>query len=120
MKPHQNLEAWKLSFHFVKQIYNLTTTFPPEEKFGLISQLRRASVSVPTNIAEGAGRHTNKEFIHFLYIALGSLSELDTLLLLSKELNYIHPEIDFNKLLLDLERITKLVLGLINSVKKRL
>jgi len=88
-KPHKNLEVWKLSVDFVKDIYTLTTNFPDEEKFGIISQLRRAVVSIPTNIAEGAARSTKKEFRNFLYIASGSLSEIDTLLTISKELGFI-------------------------------
>src|SRR6185369_3749136 len=95
MKPHQRLDAWKLSFEFVKLIYRATSTFPADEKFGIVSQLRRAATSVPTNIAEGAARQTKKEFRQFLFISSGSLSELDTLLLLSKELEFISfPEFD--------------------------
>ena len=120
MRPHYNLEVWKKSFSLVKEIYLITDSFPSEEKFGLISQLRRASVSVPTNISEGAARNSQKEFIHFLYISLGSLTEVETLLLLSKELGFIIEKEKFEVLLKDIEFITKLLLGLINSIKKKL
>lgn len=120
MRPHYNLEVWKRSFSLVKEIYLITASFPPEEKFGLISQLRRASVSVPTNISEGAARNSQKEFIHFLYISLGSLTEVETLLLLSKELGFISEKEKFEILLIEIEIITKLLLGLINSIKKKL
>ncbi len=120
MRPHYNLEVWKRSFSFVKSIYLLTDTFPSDERFGLISQLRRASVSVPTNISEGAARNSQKEFLHFLYIALGSLTEVETLLLLSNELGFINSTDTNNELLQEIETITKLLLGLINSIKGKL
>ena len=120
MRPHYNLEVWKKSFSLVKEIYLITDSFPSKEKFGLISQLRRASVSVPTNISEGAARNSQKEFIHFLYISLGSLTEVETLLLLSKELGFISGKEKFKMLLDEIEIITKLLLGLINSIKKKL
>lgn len=93
MKPHKTLECWKQSFELVKDVYRITNSFPVEEKFGLMSQLRRASVSVPTNIAEGAARRSKKEFIQFLYISEGSLSEIDTLLELSVALNFLTADI---------------------------
>lgn len=76
MKPHKNLNSWIKSFEFVKEIYLITRQFPPEEKFGITSQIRRASVSVPVNIAEGAARKGTKEFIHFLHISLGLYQNL--------------------------------------------
>ena len=90
MRPHKNLIVWKDSIEFVQFIYKLTNKFPDTEKFGLISQLNRASVSVPTNISEGAARNTKKEFIQFLFISSGSLSEVDTLLTISSKLNFIN------------------------------
>lgn len=120
MRPHYKLDVWKRSFALVKQIYLITEGFPGEEKFGLTSQLRRVSVSVPTNISEGAARNSQKEFIHYLYISLGSLTEIETLILLSKELNFIKSEEQLNGILLEIEAITKLLLGLINSIKKKL
>lgn len=114
-KPHKKLDAWKLSFEFVKEIYLATEAFPSSEKFGLTSQLRRASVSIPTNIAEGAGRKSKKEFIHFLSIALGSVSEVDTLLLLSRDLKFINAELT-DELLMKLDVIGKLIFGLMKSI----
>ncbi|WP_304065236.1 four helix bundle protein [Pedobacter glucosidilyticus] len=119
MKPHQNLEVWKQSFSLVKKLYALTSAFPTEEKFGLTSQIRRACTSVPVNIAEGSARRSDKELLQFLYISLGSASELDTLLLLSKELGFISND-DCEMVLKDLDSIYKLLLGFINTVKKRI
>jgi four helix bundle protein len=115
MKPHKNLDAWKLSFAFVKEAYKVTAIFPAEEKFGLVSQIRRAAVSIPVNIAEGAARKSKKEFLQFLYIAEGSLSELDTLIELSFELNFCSKQIADDLLLL-LENISKRIFGLIRKL----
>lgn len=119
MKPHQNLEVWKQSFDLVKTLYSLTSKFPIDERFGLTSQIRRACTSIPVNIAEGSARRSDKELQQFLYIALGSASELDTLLLLSRELDFITPD-DFEKVSIQLDLIFKLLLGFINMVKKRI
>ncbi len=94
----------------VTEIYQLTKQFPDEEKFGLSSQLRRAAVSIPSNIAEGAARSSNKEFIHFLYISLGSLSELETQLLIANNLEYCQFD---NDIIENLVGIRKMLLGLI-------
>lgn len=110
----------KKSFSLVKKIYLLTDSFPVDERFGLISQLRRASISVPTNISEGSARNSQKEFLHFLYIALGSLSEIETLLLLAKDLEFIDSSEVFDEIIDDIELITKMLLGLINSIKRKL
>lgn len=119
MKPHQNLEAWKQSFDLVKTLYSVTSKFPMDERFGLTSQIRRACTSIPVNIAEGSARRSDKELQQFLYIALGSASELDTLLLLSRELEFITLD-DFDKVSIQLDLIFKLLLGFINMVKKRI
>jgi len=84
-----NLEIWKRSRSLVKDIYKITGAFPAEEKFGLISQIRRCSVSVPSNIAEGCGRDTDRQLIHFLDIAIGSLCELETQIYLASDLEFI-------------------------------
>jgi four helix bundle protein len=89
MKTHKDLEVWKESIELVKQIYETTKEFPKEEIYGLTSQIKRCAVSIPANIAEGAARRTRKEFINFLYISLGSLSELETLLLVAKEVKIL-------------------------------
>jgi four helix bundle protein len=116
MKPHKNLNAWIKSFEIVKDLYSITNSFPIEERFGLVSQIRRASVSVPVNIAEGAARKGKKEFIHFLHISLGSLTELDTLILLSVELGFIRKE-ESGLLLEKLDIIGKLIYGLIKKLE---
>jgi four helix bundle protein len=89
MGTHKELDVWKQGIKIVKDIYAATAIFPQEEMYGLTSQIRRAAVSVPANIAEGAARNGKKEFIQFLYIGLGSLSEIETLLIIAEDLNYI-------------------------------
>ena len=88
-KPHKKLKAWQLSMDIAVDVYKTSEKFPSEERFGLVSQMRRSAVSVPSNLAEGAARRTKKEFVSFLRIAQGSLSELDTQLELAKRLEYI-------------------------------
>ena len=82
-KPRHNLEVWKRSLNFVTKIYEISANFPADEKFGLVSQMRGAAVSVPSNIAEGVARNSKKEFINFLHIAQGSTAELETQILIS-------------------------------------
>ena len=91
-KPHKKLDVWKLSMELSRRIYRLTAGYPDEEKFGLVPQMRRAAVSVPSNLAEGAARSSNNEFRNFLSIARSSLSELDTQLDLSQQLGFITVE----------------------------
>ena len=83
---YQDLEVWKKSIELVKSIYILTHNFPEDEKYGLTSQIRRAVVSIPSNIAEGSARTTTKDFSHFLAISLGSVAELETQLIIWKNL----------------------------------
>src|SRR3954471_7838228 len=89
MRPHEKLEAWNQAINFVVDVYKSTESFPKEEKFGLTSQIRRAAVSIPANIAEGAGRKSSKEFAHFLSNAQGSASEVETELLISHRIGFI-------------------------------
>ncbi|WP_313636326.1 four helix bundle protein [Empedobacter sp.] len=119
MKTHKDLDVWKLSIEFVTEIYNLTKYFPKEEQFGLTNQIRRASVSIPSNIAEGAGRRSDKEFLQFLYISMGSIHEIDTQLLISLNLNYLTKS-EYEILLTKLDQISKMISGLIKFVKERL
>ena len=84
IKTHKDLDVWKKSMDLVEDVYRLTKSFPDAEKYGLTNQIRRCAVSISSNIAEGAARKTDKEFVKFCYIALGSLSELETQLLLPK------------------------------------
>ena len=93
-KPHQRLERWQQAMLLVKEVYAVTAGFPKEEMFGLVSQMRRAAVSIPSNIAEGAAREGDKEYSNFLSIARGSISELDTHVQIAVMLSYItedHP-----------------------------
>ena len=118
MKTHKDLDVWKFAIEFVTSVYKATSIFPGDEKFGLTSQLRRASVTIPSNIAEGAARNHPKEFIQFLYIALSSASEIETQLIICKNLNLID-EMIFDKLSGELETIAKMLNGLINSIKNK-
>lgn len=108
MHRYKELKFWQLSRTFCKEIYEITNTFPDAEKFGLISQLRRASVSIPSNIAEGASRKSNKDFSRFLTISLGSCYEFYTQLLLSFDLDFIL-ESDLEKLQNTLNQIIKMM-----------
>lgn len=89
MRDHKELDVWKESVELVTEIYTATRLFPKEEVYGLTNQVRRAAVSIPSNIAEGAARQTSKEFMQFLYIALGSVAELETQLIIAENLHYI-------------------------------
>ncbi len=113
---HHRLDCWVRSIDFVSEIYKATQTFPESEKYSLVSQIRRSAISIPSNIAEGAARKSNKEFIQFLYIALGSLSELETQLIISENLNYIESE---NELRNELTEIKRMILGLIRHLKSK-
>jgi four helix bundle protein len=117
MKTHRELDVWKESIDFTVLIYEITESFPKEELYGLTSQLRRATVSVPANISEGAARNSSKEFVRFLYIAFGSLSEIDTLLMIATRLNYITPEI-YSNLTPRLIGTTAQISGLIRAISR--
>jgi len=118
MNTHKNLDVWKKSIEMVTKIYSLTRSFPKEELYGLTNQMRRAAVSVPSNIAEGAGRNTSKELLQFLYYGTGSLSELETQLIISYNLGYLNDEQkqDTEIMLTDLFRMfSKLIQSLKNK-----
>lgn len=115
MKTHKDLTVWQKSIDFVTLIYEITSKFPPEEKFGLSNQLRRASVSVPSNISEGAARKGKTEFKQYLYIALGSASEIETQLMIAKNLNFISNDL-YIKLNDEIVEIRKMLNGLIKSI----
>jgi len=116
IRNHKDLEVWKQGIDLVDAVYRMTKTFPPEELYGLVNQMRRAAVSIPSNIAEGAARASKKEFTQFLYIALGSVSELETQTIISKRLGYIDQE---GELLHQTETARRLLLGLIKYLKKK-
>jgi four helix bundle protein len=108
MHQFKNLEIWKRSRYFCSKIYAVTSNFPDNEKFGITNQLRRASVSIPSNIAEGSSRASNKEFSRFLEVAIGSAYEIETQLLISNDLDFL--EFDTLKILLyELEEIVKMI-----------
>jgi len=98
MHNYKNLEVWKRSVELATKVYLLTNSFPNEEKYGLVSQTRRCSVSISSNIAEGAGRGSDKEFKLFLNYALGSCFELETQLLISQNLLFVEKDIQFEVL----------------------
>jgi len=113
LKSHKDLKVWQESMTLVVAVYKATEDFPKHEIYGLTSQIRRATVSIPSNIAEGAGRRGNKEFIRFLYIALGSLSEVETQLEIAFRLNYLECIEDINK---SIYFIRKMLANLIKSL----
>ena len=86
LKSYQDLEVWRKSIELAEMVYRVSASFPPDERFGMTSQLRRAAVSIAANIAEGAERHGTREFLHFLGIASGSLAETETFLILAPRL----------------------------------
>ena len=115
MRSHKDLDAWKKSMDLVDGIYKVTKSFPNEELYSLTNQMRRAAISIPSNIAEGAARGSKNDFIRFLYIALGSLSELETQVIIANRLGYLTNP---NNLLNDIGIIRKLINGLIYSLKR--
>ena len=119
METHRDLRVWQQSIDFVSSIYLMTRSLPKEELFGLVSQMRRAAVSVPSNIAEGYGRGTDKEKIHFLRISSGSMSELETQLTLCLKLGYISQE-ECNATSEKLVSVWKQLNALISVIKKRI
>jgi four helix bundle protein len=116
-KPHKRLDVWNKSIDLTVDIYKLSESFPKSEVYGLIGQMRRAAVSIPSNIAEGAGRQTKKEFINFLHMAQGSLSELDTQLVIASRLEYLSLDI-YKGIEARIETISKMLTGLIKSLKR--
>jgi len=90
LKNYRDLKVWQKSYRLCLDLYRITKKFPKEERYGLTSQIRRAAVSIPSNIAEGYGRKTTADYLRFLYIAYGSICELETQLLLSGDLNYVN------------------------------
>jgi len=117
MKTHKDLDVWKKSIEFVSEIYQVTSSFPKEELYGLTSQIRRAAISIPSNIAEGAARNHKKEFKQFLYISLSSSTELETQIIIAHNLGYINLS-QYNLYLEKLEIISKMLQGLIKSIDK--
>ena len=117
-RPHKNLEVWKNSMELTKKIYQITSSFPSTEMYGLVSQMRRSAVSIPSNISEGAARTGKKEFLQFINIAQGSASELDTQIELAKELQFINQQ-NYEEIQSLLTLISKQLYGLARKVKDK-
>jgi four helix bundle protein len=111
MKTHRDLEVWKRSINYVSALYACTSNFPKQELFALTNQIRRAAISVPSNISEGAARKSKAEFRHFIYIALGSLTEIEVQLMISKNLNYI-TNTQFTELIRERDILAKMLVNL--------
>lgn len=118
MRPHEKLNVWRRAIELVVRIYKLTESFPKEERFGLISKIRRAAVSIPANIAEGAGRQSSKEFCYFLSNAQGSVSELATEPVIARRLGFITEEV-FRVDNDELTSVGLMIHGLARNVKQR-
>ncbi|WP_449401572.1 four helix bundle protein [Chryseobacterium wanjuense] len=116
MANFKELLVWQKSIDFVTEIYKITDAFPKEETFGLKSQIRRASVSIPSNIAEGNSRRSKPDYIQFLKISRGSCAELETQLIISRNLHFLN-ETNYLELNQDIIEISKMLNGLINSLK---
>jgi four helix bundle protein len=117
MRDFKKIRAWQKAHALTLKIYNATAKFPNDERFGLRSQLRRAMASVPTNIAEGAGRETQIDFARFIHIATGSTSEVEYLLLLSHELGYLSQE-EYSQLEKDSVEVKRMLYGFGKALKK--
>jgi four helix bundle protein len=115
-RNHRGLKAWQQAMALVEQVYRHTARYPESERFGLVSQMRRATVSVPSNVAEGFARSGSRELLHFLSIASGSLSELDTLVELASRLGYERQPDDLRQAIDD---VAGLVMGLSASIERR-
>ena len=118
MLLHKDLDVYKKSVEMVVEVYGLTAKFPKEEMFGLVSQIRRSATSVPSNIAEGSARNSAKDYVRFLYIALGSAAELETQLLIASRLNFIQ-QADYEIFSQKINTISKMLQGLIRHNKKK-
>jgi len=116
-KPHKKLNVWQGAMKVAQMVYKLTNAFPADERFGLVSQMRRAAISIPSNIAEGAARQGKKEFKNFLSMAQGSLSELDTQLELAVLLSYLNQE-NLKEITEEMLKVDKMLTGLIRSLTK--
>jgi four helix bundle protein len=113
---HKELDAWVKSISLVKDVYRLARQLPSSEKFGLTNQIKRAAISISSNIAEGAARDSEKEFVQFLYYALGSIAELETQLIISQELGFLRINEEIGN---DLQKTRQIILGLIRYLKSK-
>jgi len=118
LKNYKELKVWQRSYQLCLKIYKVTTIFPKEERYGLTSQIRRSAVSIPSNIAEGYGRKTTADYIRYLYIAYGSVCELETQILLSMDLGYIDSAV-IEKIKDEIQQIERMLKGLIKSLENK-
>lgn len=116
LKTHKDLDAWNKAMELVESVYAITSKYPKEETYGLTLQIRRSAISIPSNIAEGAARNSKKEFIQYLYIALGSLAELETQLILADRLKFS----ENNQELSQVAQLRQILLGLLRHLKGKL
>ena len=112
---HKDLDVWKKSVDLVLKIYNITKQFPKEEMFGLVNQMRRAAVSIPSNIAEGCARFSDKDTLRFIDIAFGSVAELETQLIIAEQLGYCKS----CEIMSDIDKVEKLLSGLRRHLKNK-
>ena len=115
LRTHKDLDVWNKAMELASQIYSLTAQFPKEELYGLTLQTRRSAISIPSNIAEGAARNSKKEFIHFLHVALGSIAELETQLLLARNIGFLSETSPFDRI----DKVRMMLAGLIRFIKKK-
>ena len=116
MQNYKDLKVWKKAHNYTLQVYEITKSFPKDEVYSLISQMRRAAFSIPANIAEGCGKKSQQEFAHFLNIALGSSNESEYYLILSKDLNYLK-EKNYEELFSQINEIKAMLINLIAKVR---
>ena len=118
MQNYKDLKVWEKGHFFTLKVYEITKNFPKEELYGLTNQTRRASSSIPANIAEGCGKSSQNEFAHYLNIALGSSNEAEYFLILCKDLGYLTEE-EFNKLFQMINEVKGMLISLIGKVRER-
>jgi len=118
LESFKDLKVWQKSYHLCLVLYRITGKFPKEERYGLTSQMRRAAVSIPSNIAEGYGRKSTADYLRLLYIAYGSTCELETQVILSGDLSYTN-QVDFKVLKDDTEEVERMLKGLIKSLENK-
>lgn len=118
LRPHRRLDVWKRSIELAKIVYRITAQFPVTEQYGLTSQMRRAIISIPSNLSEGAARSGKKEFLQFINVAQGSASELDTQVELAKELGFMDQR-SYDEIQLELRIISKQLFGLARRVRSK-
>jgi four helix bundle protein len=119
MDSYRELKVWQKSMDIAERIFCLTQDFPKQQQYGLASQIQRAAVSIPANVAEGHGRSTTREYLRFLSIARGSLAELETELLLAKRIGFVDP-LETAAVLEELDEISRMLRGLQNAIKRKL